>query len=308
MNLYVAGIYTSNFNVSSNAHRRLNEVEQRAVRITPHLLESYHYIKSDHYVNLIREDGKKVFLDSGAFSAFTKGVTIDIRDYCAYIQRNKDIILEEDGILVASVLDSIGDPLKTWQNQDAMERQGVKPLPCYHYHDGDERFLEDYVKRYDYITLGGMVAVQNKPLRLWLDRIWEKYLIDGAGRPKIRVHGFGLMAEEFLRDYPWYSTDSSSWVQAAMNGGLLTIGYSTKIMRISSNSPQAKVEGAHYDNLPPLVKEKIASDIEQRGWDVERLRTFHFSRWAYNVQIMNELNDKYAGYDQTFKITQKGIF
>ncbi|MCL5459902.1 hypothetical protein M3M33_14795, partial [Loigolactobacillus coryniformis] len=69
----------------------------------------------------MRRDGAKVFLDSGAFSAYTLGVTLSIDEYCDYIKRNLDIIRVEDGVVMASVLDGIGDALLTYQNQLAME-------------------------------------------------------------------------------------------------------------------------------------------------------------------------------------------
>src|SRR5687768_9251654 len=115
MILYLAAIYTSNVSLTSNMFRRFDEIEKLARTGVKHFLESYHYVHKQQYVDNMRRDGVKVFLDSGAFSAFTQGVDIDLNNYCDYIHRNKDIIL------VASVLDGIGDPLKTWQNQQAME-------------------------------------------------------------------------------------------------------------------------------------------------------------------------------------------
>ena len=128
-----------------------------------------------------------MFLDSGAFSAFTLGKVIDLPAYVDYCKRNADIIE------FASVLDGIGDPLLTFKNQKAMEKLGVTPLPCFHYGE-DERYLEYYIKNYDYITIGGMVPIATPQLFHWLDRIWAKYLVDGARRAKIKVHGFGLLA------------------------------------------------------------------------------------------------------------------
>src|SRR5690606_17671310 len=123
--------------------------------------------------------------DSGAFSAFTKGVEIDIGDYCRFINRHKE------SFRVASVLDSIGDPKKTFENQKEMERQGTAPLPCFHYGD-DEWYLKHYLDNYEYITLGGMVPIDTRSLRVWLDRLWSQFLTDEKGKPRVKVHGFGL--------------------------------------------------------------------------------------------------------------------
>lgn len=289
MKLYLAGIYTSNFHKGSQLYARLTEREKAARDGVRYYLESYHYIHKQAYVDKIRADGVKVFLDSGAFSAFTKGVEVDIRGYCDYIKRNLDIIENVDGALCASVLDGIGDPLKTWQNQMAMEQMGVRPLPCFHYGE-DERYLEWYIENYDYITLGGMVPISTPQLFHWLDRIWDKYLTDGSGRPRLKVHGFGLTTQALMERYPWYSVDSSSWVQIAANGGILLPGFGA--IPVSTNSPAAKQYNRHLNTLPDLQRDGLVRRISEQGFEVERLQTEYVSRWAYNCWAFTEVNEK----------------
>lgn len=186
-----------------NRYKKLTEHEQNLVTHLPNILESFHYVGKQQYVDNMRENGAKVFLDSGAFSAHTLGVSIDLPTYCDYIKRNMDILRIEDGAVMASVLDGIGDPLKTYRNQLAMEKLGAKPLPCFHYGE-DSRYLDWYVKNYDYITIGGMVGKSSAALIKWLDRIWEEHLIDGSGRAKLKVHAFGITAIPIMERYPWH--------------------------------------------------------------------------------------------------------
>lgn len=307
--LYIAGIYTANFKVGGSLWERLTESE-KTQRLSPqNLLESYHYIHRQSFVDSIRADGRKVFLDSGAFSAFTKGVEIDLPKYCDYIIRNEDIIEKVDGVLMASVLDGIGDPLKTWQNQLRMEELGAKPLPCFHYGE-DERYLEWYIERYEYITLGGMVAQSDTQLYHWLDRIWDRYLTDGSGRPKIKVHGFGVTTAGLMRRYPWYSTDSSSWVQIARVGGMLLLP-EARVVNVSNQSPNRRVEGQHIDTFTQPQREAIEAKLRAKGVDTDRMRETYLSRWCYNMSAFDELggiisNEK-AG-DPRFIPDQEGLF
>lgn len=287
MKLYLAGIYTSNFHKESQLYARLTPRERAARDGVKHYLESYHYIHKDSYVNRLREDGVRVFLDSGAFSAFTKGIDVDMPAYCKYVQKNEDIIEKVDGAICASVLDGIGDPLKTWQNQDAMERLGVRPLPCFHYGE-DERYLEWYMAKYEYITLGGMVPISTPQLFYWLDRLWEKYLTDGSGRPKLKVHGFGLTSRSLMERYPWYSVDSSSWVQVAANGGIMEPRLGA--IPVSENSPAAKKYNGHLDTYPEAQRLALIKRLEDQGFEVERLRSEYVSRWAYNCWGFTELS------------------
>lgn len=306
MKLYLAGIYTANFKIGGSLYNRLTENEKRQRESATNLLESYHYIHRQTFVDSIRADGRKVFLDSGAFSAFTKGVEVDLPKYCDYIKRNKDIIEHVDGTLLASVLDGIGDPLKTWQNQLAMEQLGVRPLPCFHYGE-DERYLEWYIANYDYITLGGMVPISTPQLKLWLDRIWEKYLTDGSGRPRIKVHGFGLTTVSLMERYPWYSVDSSSWVQIARVGGMLLMP-EARVINVSNQSPQRRVEGQHVDTLTPLQRQAVEQKLAACGVDTERMRETYLSRWCYNIWAFDQLGIQHFEEDPKFIPDQQGLF
>lgn len=300
MRLFIAGIYTANFDVGGSLFSRLTEVE-KVFRLYPkNLLESYHYIHKQSAVDRIRKDGHCVFLDSGAFSAFTQGVEIDLDQYCEYILRNQDIIE------VASVLDGIGDPLKTWHNQKAMEANGVQPLPCFHYGE-DESYLIRYIDNYEYITLGGMVPISTPQLKLWLDRIWEKYLTDANGRARIRVHGFGLTTPSLMERYPWYSVDSSSWVQIARVGGVFLPN--SKVLTFSDQAPQRKVDWQHYDSLPPAMQEDVRKMLAPSGVDIERLRTIYLARWTYNMWSFSKLGESYPDWqEKTFIPEAIGLF
>ena len=305
MKLYLAGIYTSNFHKQSQLYARLTDREKAARDGVKYYLESYHYIHRQAYVDKLRADGVQVFLDSGAFSAFTKGVQVDIRGYCDYIKRNLDIIENIDGALCASVLDGIGDPLKTWQNQQTMEQMGVRPLPCFHYGE-DERYLEWYIQNYDYITLGGMVPISTPQLFHWLDRIWEKYLTDGSGRARLKVHGFGLTAQALMERYPWYSVDSSSWVQIAANGNILVPGLGA--WPVSSNSPTVKQHNRHLNTIPELQREGLVKRIAEQGFDIERLQVEYVSRWTYNCWAFTDINDRLMDKPPTFVKEQMELF
>lgn len=305
MKLYLAGIYTSNFHLESQLYARLTDREKAAREKVKYYLESHHYIHKPSYVERIRKDGVKVFLDSGAFSAFTKGIEVDLDGYCTYIRENYDIIEQVDGVLCASVLDGIGDPLKTWQNQLAMEQRGVRPLPCFHYGE-DERYLEWYLEHYEYITLGGMVPISTQQLIYWLDRIWDKYLTDGAGQPRVRVHGFGLTALNLMERYPWFSVDSSSWVQSAANGGVMTPDYGN--ISVSLHSPAAKVANQHLETFTPLLRESLTTYLEDEGFEVERLQNEYVSRWAYNCWSYTEINAKLVNKSRVFKRPQPELF
>lgn len=306
--IYLAAVYTNSYMPGGNRYPKLNEREVEIMEQVKHhnILESYHYVLKDSYVNNMRENNAKVFLDSGAFSAWSLGATIKMEDYCNYIKRNQDIIRVEDGALMASVLDAIGSAQGTFENQMAMERMGVRPLPCFHFGE-DERYLEWYIANYDYITIGGMVGKPKATLEKWLDHIWSKYLIDGSGNPLIKAHGFGLTSVSLMERYPWYSCDSSSWIQAAAFGSIFTAKHGP--MAISSESPAKHNQGRHIETLAPLEREYIENMLIEQGFDRERLSTIYESRAVYNMFGYMQVNEMINSTKQNENLNMiQGLF
>lgn len=286
MYIYMAALHSNGYR-HTNRYEKLNDREKWVVDHLPHLLESYHYIHKQSFVDAIRAKGDKIFLDSGAFSAYTLGIKIDLEKYCRYIQENDDILKREDGKPIASVLDGIGDAQETLDNQNAMERLGVKPLPCFHAGE-DERYLEYYIKNYDYITLGGMVGSSTAQLMIWLDRMWDRYLTDPSGRPRIKVHGFGITSIPIMERYPWWSCDSSSWIQSAAYGTVIMPHYGT--LQVSEKSPSRHDAGQHITTLTPIEREHVLRVLESQYFDPDRLATVYESRAAYNLWAFGEIN------------------
>ena len=298
MHIFMAAVYTNSYMRGQNRYLKLNDREREIVHNIPNILESYHYIGSQRYIDQMRADDARVFLDSGAFSAYTLGVEIDLPTYCDYIKRNMDLWRVEDGVVMASVLDGIGDPLKTYQNQLHMEQLGAKPLPCFHAGE-DERYLEYYVQNYEYITLGGMVGSSTKQLCIWLDRMWERYLTDGSGRPRLKVHGFGITAIPIMERYPWYSVDSSSWIQSAAFGSIITPDWGP--LSVSEKSPSRHDAGQHATTLTAIEQDYVLQMLEKQGFTYERLSSVYESRAAYNLWafgVINAMMNAQNNYEQ----------
>lgn len=264
--------------------------ELAVIDAVPDILESWHYVGKQKFVDDMRANNAQIFLDSGAFSAMTLGVTLSISEYCEYIVRNRDILRTEDGVVMASVLDGIGDPLATYRNQLEMEARGVRPLPCFHVGE-DERYLEHYIANYEYITIGGMVGRSSKQLMVWLDRIFSKYLTDrGTGRARVKVHGFGITAIPIMEAYPWYSCDSSRWIQEASFGKVLHPTHDA--ISVSDKSPSRHDQGRHFSTLTQLEQDYLRSEFTKAGFDLERLAGVYQSRVAYNLWAFDQITKR----------------
>jgi len=84
-----------------------------------------------------------LFLDSGAYSAYSTGVPVNLGEYANFIKGLQKIT---DGLTVYANLDVIGDPEATLANQKQMEEWGLNPLPCFHCGE-DFNLLKTYVKK-----------------------------------------------------------------------------------------------------------------------------------------------------------------
>lgn len=289
MKIYTAAVFTNNYCRGQRHYEDLNEREKEILNNLPNILESYHYVGKEKMVDQMRQVEAKIFLDSGAFSAYNLGVELSLTAYCEYIKRNMDLIRVEDDIVLASVLDGIGDALTTYRNQLQMERLGVRALPCFHAGE-DERYLEYYVANYSYITLGGLVGSNPQQLAIWLDRMWDRYLTDGAGRPKLKVHGFGITSIPLMERYPWYSCDSSSWIQATSFGSIITPDFGP--LWISDKSPSRHDAGQHISTLTQIEQREVIETIERDGFTYERLSTSYKSRAAFNLFAFGRIQEK----------------
>lgn len=215
----------------------------------------------------------ELFLDSGAFSAWNKGVEINIQDYIAFIKKHRKYIS------LYAVLDVIGDAEGTWKNQQIMEAAGLSPLPCFHFGE-PFRYLERYIDEYDYIALGGLArkGVRSE-LFDFLDKCFD-VICDEKGFPKIKVHGFGVTGMKAMKRYPWYSVDSTSWLLTSRTGSILVPnkletgewdymenlpGKSTRKIAVSSISPASSKPELHFTTISRQWQKEVLEWLEQHG-------------------------------------------
>jgi DNA polymerase III sliding clamp (beta) subunit (PCNA family) len=176
-------------------------------------LISFYYIAVESgdipWEDYINDQDYEIFLDSGAYSALTEGIDINIDEYIVFIKK------WQHKLKVYAVLDVIGDPRDTYENQQYMQAQGLRPIPVFHYGE-DFGWLERYIDEgHKYIALGGMVGVPSNKQEKWLDHLFASYLTNEQGWPIIKAHGFGLSSHPLMTQFPWFSLDNSAWVKSS---------------------------------------------------------------------------------------------
>lgn len=252
-----------------------------------------------------------IFLDSGAYSAFTKNVKIDIDEYINFIKEY------EQFLEVYATLDNIKDPEITYQNQKYMESKGLKPLPCFHYKE-PVGYLERYLNEgYDYIALGGMVPISTRNLIEWLDVLFDKFLTNDVGKAIIKVHGFGLTSIPLVLRYPWFSIDSTSWIITGSFGAVFVPVFInnvydyTKIphkISVSDKSSKRKETGQHYNTLSNVVRNQIDKYFDLKGFTFKELSTDYMKRDELNIIYFLDLEKNLSDRIFNKSLVKKGFF
>lgn len=250
-----------------------------------------------------------LFLDSGAFTAFTKKEIIASEIYADYVKRTAGYWT------VCSSLDVIGHGDAAAQASydvfQILHRLGAAVIPVFHVREPDA-WLERYIAEgHPYIAIGGMVPEAKSWLKDRLDHLWGHVLTNPNGTPKVKVHGFGLTTFTLMFRYPWYSVDSTSWLMTGVYGAcVLPTDRGIRRVFFSDESPQArKLDGWHYHSLT-LVKNdprrKIVDDVLARyGVTAEQCGQTYQYRDLVNAAVYQDLERMGV---QEFHIQQPTLF
>jgi hypothetical protein len=167
----------------------------------------YYYSKDIYLKHLFR--GFKLddlFLDSGGFEALKNGAKIDVKQYVQYVKRNSDMLTVYANLDSEDIGESAG-------NLEFMEQEGLKPIPVWHATEPIDLF-EKMSEKYPYVAVGGVEYGANKEIT---ERITRE-IFPIAERNKTKIHSFGMTFVHLLRDYPFYSADSSTWTAGMRYG------------------------------------------------------------------------------------------
>ena len=266
-----------------------------------------------------------IFLDSGAFSAWSRKKEIDLDEYCQYIKNNieflevyasLDVIPGTPG-RVASTKDREQAAAQSWENYLYMVNEGLDPLPVYHYGE-DKKWLHQMLDYgCHYIGIGGLVGITSDKRRLWLDRVFSD-ITDSDGIPKVKTHGFGMTALPLIFRYPWYSVDSLAWIRVAQNGGVMVpktkkdgsfrFDTSPTTIFVSEDSPMVNKEGKHYRSMGTSVVRIIMKWLEDCGTNLSEVSSNYHYRALVNASFFKRVAEEKAERPFRHKDIIQGVF
>lgn len=181
-------------------------------KIKLNYLISYAYLRGQAYklTNEYRSMIDSLYLDSGAYSAATGRANITVSEYQTYLKlygNNFDQYFNLD--------DDFDNPNHNRWNQGfiakGLPRGAKKPIPVVHDNKNPFSEFSDYADEgYDYIAIGSTTKIPTPVF----EKILKRY-------PKVKIHIFGRLDLDELKQYKPYSADAATWAHAAMNGNLL---------------------------------------------------------------------------------------
>lgn len=236
----------------------------------PNMLISYNYFKDI----MMFEDFTKgwypdnLIIDSGAFSVWTQKGHIDIDKYIIYCKQVKAAVDEYNAkghstnvyfVNLDVLPGNFGIyPTKEqreqsardgWRNMEYMESKGVKVIHVFHQHE-DFRWLDKLIRHSDYIGISPANDESQASKNRWMSKCFSMMRkIDGS---YVRAHGFAVTSVPTLLRFPFFSADSSSWVQGAKFASVPTF----------KNGKMTSIRYKDISNLSELTQRSDTNNLE----------------------------------------------
>lgn len=238
-------------------------------------------------------------LDSGAFSAFKRGVVIDRVEYGKFLCAHKtlldcyinlDVIPGRPG-KPPSIEEVEDAAAQSFANYEYLRGEGLEPMPVFHCGESFQWLAKMLDAGTEYIGLGGTVG---KPRKAKVEFFKKCYAaIKKTGRP-VRTHGFGCTSASLVAMFPFTTIDSTSWVMAGANGyinvpaalGVGSFNYrSLGQVRVTGLGGQRGQVGAFTD----LYHRHVVEFLDSLGLDITTVRVDQGARNLVNIHCAQQV-------------------
>ena len=251
-----------------------------------------------------RSEGKAqghLFIDSGAFSAHTKGIKIDVDEYIAYVNG-----IDEHVHLIARLDVIPGEyrkkkspeqlaeaPKLSWANYLYMRRRLKSPdklLPIFHQGE-DFKWLENMLeatfngKHIEYIGISPANDMSLTEKEKFIDQCFK--IIQVSSNPNVQTHAFGTTSMPLLNRYPFTSADATTWIMCGAMGSIMS-----KYGNVCVSSGRTYAN-EHINRMPKAAQKEIEDYVLSHGYTLEGLADDYKQRIEFNIKYLNEWSHNY---------------
>lgn len=193
----------------------------------PYILNSFAYAQGLDKLDYIPSD---LTLDSGAFTAWNSGKSVDIAEYaswCLYWQEkrpnlravNLDVIPGEAG-RTSTEQERKDGMAKSLKNAEYLRGKGITIEEVFH-QDEPFEFLDLLVSRLpkgEVLCISPRNDVSKQKRLLWLQKVLA-HLVKTVGKDNLpKMHGLAVTSKDLMLAFPFYSVDSSTYANPARFG------------------------------------------------------------------------------------------
>ncbi len=259
---------------------------------------------------------KEVMLDSGAFTAFTKGHKVELDSLIAVYDdtmRKLSKKIKEVWLINLDVIPGEPGRVATPQEfEEALSRSdanykvlkkkyGDRVIPVYHRTEGESRLMS-VARMSNYVGIG----FGPKTGEEYRVKHAEEALALLVPQGKI-VHGLATTGYRMLARVPFDSVDSATWLYIAAMGGISFVDDSGDIsnIAISSSSPKQRELRGHYRNMHDAERSLIERRAKEAGVTIEQLESDLSYRILFNA---HQLREWLLGYKRPIASPPPGLF
>lgn len=169
---------------------------------------AFHGALDHHRMHRALPTGSMVWIDSGAYTAYTTGKRLHREQYLEHLTKNAG------GYDYAFSLDVIGDGAASRRNTEWFWEHGVKVVPVFHYGSPIAEY-RSLCRDYGYVAAGGLVPIVRDRTRV---AKYLRHLTRIAAEHDTAVHALGVAGRDTVIRTAVWSADSSTVSSAPMFG------------------------------------------------------------------------------------------
>ena len=264
----------------------------------------------------------KLLVDSGAHSAHTKGIKLDLEEYISYANEHMDKItlyVQVDKIpgqylMPKTSKDFLEAPELSWENYLYMREKSKDPdklVPVFHMGE-DLKWLKNMCNYTfsdgSHIPYIGLSPRGDVSLKAKYDFSASCFAtIQESKNPNVKTHAFGATSLEMLERLPYTSADSTTWVLVSaygqvwmpncIYGDVNGVGIKLGVSKENISHPTSTQT---YWEQSPDIKKRLDDYFESIGTNIEELSVSHSARALASAKYVQNWakNYKYKGLER----------
>ena len=227
-----------------------------------HLLS---YVNDKKLIEKHCNNGRPLFVDCGAFSAFSQNIVIDIDEYIEWLNTYSQPM---EKFCVLDIISSDEVPVeesarRTWENFLYMEERVKEPhklVYCFHCGEPVEYLRQALEHGCKLIALGGLVGKSTKQRDEFFSKIEHEF-----DNYDVNVHAFGMAQIDLIKKYTFIdSIDSTSWLWP-----LKRVEAEFKVIPKAYMSDKHPEKKHHVNNLTEEQLLEITKELSEHGFKIE---------------------------------------